>query len=61
MRRQEEGESVDLFITSAGFTAEQNFATIIHDELIRYRIIVGLRDSNLSERLLHTYPELNLY
>ena len=27
--------------------------------MIRYRIIVGLRDSNLSERL-QTYPELNL-
>ena len=27
--------------------------------MIRYRIIVGSRDSNLSERL-QTYPELNL-
>ena len=27
--------------------------------MIQYRIIVGLRDSNLSERL-QTYPELNL-
>ena len=32
---------------------------MVHDEMIRYRIIVGLRDSNLSERL-QTYPELNL-
>ena len=27
--------------------------------MIQYRIIVGLRDSNLSERL-QTFPELNL-
>ena len=27
--------------------------------MIRYQIIVGLRDLNLSERL-QTYPELNL-
>ena len=27
--------------------------------MIQYRIIVGLRDSNLSKRL-QTYPELNL-
>ena len=35
--------------------------SIVHDEMIRYRIIVGLRDtdSNLLERL-KTYPELNL-
>ena len=31
---------------------------MVHDEMIWYRIIVGLRDSNLSERL-QTYPELN--
>ena len=28
------------------------------DEMIRYRIIVGLRDSNISQT--KTYPELNL-
>ena len=32
---------------------------MVHDEMIRYRIIVGLRDLNLSARL-QTYPELNL-
>ena len=32
---------------------------MVHDEMIRYQIIVGLRDLNLSERL-QTYPELNL-
>ena len=32
---------------------------MVHDEMIRYRIIVGLRDSNLSERL-RTYPQQNL-
>ena len=35
------------------------FYGIVHDEMIRYRIIVGLRDSNLPKRL-QTYPKLNL-
>ena len=32
---------------------------MVHYEMIRYRIIVSLQDSNLSGRL-QTYPELNL-
>ena len=59
MRRQEEGEPVDLFITSPALLASRTLQLSYDDEMIRYRIIVGLRDSNLSERL-QTYPELNL-
>ena len=32
---------------------------IVHDETIRYRIIVDLRDSNISEKL-QTDPELTI-
>ena len=60
MRRQEEGEPVDLFITSPALLASRtHITTIVHDEMIWHQIIVGLQDSNLSEEL-QTYPELNL-
>ena len=59
MRRQEEGELVDLFITSLYWLAKHCNYRDLRDELIRYQIIVGLRDSNLSERL-QTDPELTL-
>ena len=36
-----------------------NYIYIVHDEMIRYRIIVNLRDSNLSEKL-QTDPELTI-
>ena len=53
MRRQKEGEPADSFITLlASRTLQPSYK-------IRYQIIVGLQDSNLSERL-QTYPELNL-
>ena len=62
MHRQEEREPVDLFITLllklyqlAGHCDYHD----LHDEMIRDRIVVGLRDSNLSERL-QTDPELTL-
>ena len=32
---------------------------MVHDEMIRYQIIAGLQDLNLSQRL-QTYPELSL-
>ena len=59
MRRQEEGEPVDSFITSLYQLAEHCNYRDLRDELIRYRIITGLRDSNLSERP-QTDPELTL-
>ena len=57
MRRQEEGEPVDSFIISLYWLAENCNYRDLHNELIRYRIIVGLRD--LSE-ILQTDPELTL-
>ena len=48
---QEEGESVDSFITNLYTLAEFCVFGDLHDELIRDRIVVGIRDKNLSERL----------
>ena len=59
MHRQEEGEPVDSFITSLYRLAEHCNYRDLHDKMIRYRISVGLRDSNLSERL-QTDSELTL-
>ena len=64
MRRQEEGEPIDSFTTSPasplrGLAEHCNYIYIVHVEMIRYRIIVDLRDSNLSERL-QTDPELTI-
>ena len=59
MRRQVEGEPVDLFITLLYWLAVHCNYRDLRNEMIRYWIIVGLRDSNLSERL-QTDPELTL-
>ena len=59
MRRQEEGESVDSFITSLYRLAENCNYRELHNEMIRDQIVVGLRDAVLSERL-QTDSELTL-
>ena len=58
---REEGELVDSFRHNIGrlYRLAEHCNYMVHNEMIRYWIIVGLRDSNLSERL-QTYPELNL-
>ena len=62
-RIQEEGESADSFITSLYGLAEHCGFGTLHDELIRDRIVVGIRnrvrDTSLSEKL-QMDPKLNL-
>ena len=48
---QKEGESADNFITDLYTLAEHCQFGALHDELIRDRIVVGLRDKALSEKL----------
>ncbi len=51
MRKQEPGESADSFITAVHKLAEHcNFGPL-KDELIRDRVVVGIRDLSLSEKL----------
>jgi hypothetical protein len=50
-RRQEEGESVETFITTLFTLAEHCGYGDLHDEMIRDRIVVGIRNSALSEKL----------
>jgi len=50
-RRQLEGESVDDFITSLHSLSEYCNYGELREEMIRDRIVVGLRDSVLSEKL----------
>ena len=50
-RHQEEGETVDTFITALNALTEHcNFGTLT-DEMIRDRVVVGLLDAKLSEKL----------
>ena len=50
-RYQNQGESVEQFITDVHRLAENcNFGTM-KDELVRDRLVVGIRDNSLSERL----------
>ena len=50
-RHQEEGETVDTFITALhALAAHCNFGTLT-DEMIRDRNVVGLLDAKLSEKL----------
>ena len=58
-RCQELGESVDSFITALYGLAEYCGYAGLHDEMIRDRIVVGLRDARLSEKL-QLDPELTL-
>ena len=51
MRVQEEGESADSFITDLYTLAKFCVFGDLHDELIRDRIVVGICDKKLSERL----------
>ena len=51
MRRREEGEPVDSFITSLYWLAEHCNYHDLYNEMIQDQIVVGLRDTNLLERL----------
>ena len=50
-RKQEEGEPVDSFITALHCLAEYCGYGELHDKMIRDRLVVGLCDASLSERL----------
>ncbi|UYV80862.1 K02A2.6-like, partial [Cordylochernes scorpioides] len=50
-RCQQEGEEVNEFITALHSLAEHCNFGMLHDELIRDRIVVGVRDRALSERM----------
>ena len=49
--KQEEGESVDNFVTALYCLSEHCQYGGLRDEMTRDRIVVGLRDSSLSEKL----------
>lgn len=48
LRRQEEGEPVDTFVTDLYALAEHCGFKTLHDEMIRDRIVVGIRNAKLS-------------
>ena len=58
-RNQEEGESTEQFITSLYSLADNCAYGDLKDDLIRDRIVVGIHDKALSERL-QLDPELTL-
>lgn len=51
MRKQREGESVDSVVTALYALAEHCSYGVLHNELIRDRLVVGLQDKGLSERM----------
>ena len=50
-QRKQEGESVDSFITALYGLAKHCDNGALHDQMIRDRLVVGLRDAALSEKL----------
>ena len=58
-RKQEEGESVDSFITALHGLAEYCNYGALRSEMIRDRIVVGLLNANVSIKL-QKYSELTL-
>lgn len=50
-RCQEVGESAENFITAVHKLAEHCRYGVLREEMIRDRIVVGIRDAKLSERL----------
>ena len=59
VRSQLEGESIDSFVTALHGLAEHCNFRDLKDELIRDRLVVGLRDAALSEKL-QMNPDLTL-
>ena len=51
MRKQDRGESVDSFITDLYALAEYCGYGALHNEMIRDRLVVGICDASLSEKL----------
>ena len=51
LRSQQEGETVDVFITNLFNLAEHCNFGVLREELIRDRIVVGIRDKAMSEKL----------
>ena len=58
-RKQEDGESVESFITDVYSLAEHCGYGTLHDEMVRDRIVVGILDNTLSEKL-QLDPELTV-
>jgi len=58
-RRQRKGETVDSFITDLHCLAEHCAYGNLHEEMIRDRLVVGLLDSTLSEKM-QLNPDLTL-
>ena len=50
-RKQEEGEPVETFITALHKLAAKCEYGLLHDEMIRDRIVVGIQNHTLSERM----------
>uniref|UniRef100_A0A3P8TBN5 ribonuclease H n=1 Tax=Amphiprion percula TaxID=161767 RepID=A0A3P8TBN5_AMPPE len=50
-RRQQDGESAEIFITAVHKLAENCGFGVLKEELIRDRIVVGIKDKRLSEQL----------
>ena len=50
-RKQEDGEPVDVFITALHTLSEHCSYGALRNEMIRDRIVVGIRDARLSEKL----------
>ena len=51
MRKQEDGETVDSFITALYELVENCNYGLLREEMIRDRLVVGIKDVKLSERL----------
>ena len=51
LRSQQENEAVDMFVTDLHNLAEHCNFGVLREELIRDRIVVGIRDKALSEKL----------
>ena len=49
-RKQEKGESVELFITALHQAADRCEFGLMKEQMIRDRLVVGIRDKSLSER-----------
>lgn len=58
-RQQETGETVDNFQTALQCLAEFCGYGVLHDEMVRDRFVVGLKDKRLSEQL-QMDPDLTL-
>ena len=59
-RNYNEGETIEQFVTTLHTSSEYCACGSLRDSLVRYRIVLGVRDKKMSEKFMLTDLGLDL-